>query len=186
VDRGVVDLGRVCIVGASYGGYAALSGAALTPDLYKCSVSVAGVSDLVEFAKWRKLNWGRDSEGYKYSLRTIGDPETDENKMRAVSPAVTAAKITIPVLLIHGTSDDTVPISQSRAMKKALDKAGNKTRLIELSGEGHSYWDKDNEKYALSSIGEFLWLHLGPGAGMTSPPVVLAPAKSTVLSPLSH
>ncbi|HEV7609843.1 MAG TPA: prolyl oligopeptidase family serine peptidase, partial [Steroidobacteraceae bacterium] len=55
VDRGVVDLGRVCIVGASYGGYAALSGAALTPNLYKCSVSVAGVSDLVEFAKWRKL-----------------------------------------------------------------------------------------------------------------------------------
>ena len=49
---------RVCIVGASYGGYAALAGAALTPDLYKCAVSIAGISDLDDFIGWRKRNWG--------------------------------------------------------------------------------------------------------------------------------
>jgi dipeptidyl aminopeptidase/acylaminoacyl peptidase len=181
VARGVVDPDRVCIVGASYGGYAALAGAALTPDLYQCSVSVAGVSELADFAEWRKRNWGRDSEVYQYSLRSLGDPDTDENKLRAVSPALLAAKITIPVLLVHGSSDGIVPIGQSNAMKKALDKAGNNTRLITLSGEGHSYWSKDNEMHALSSIGDFLWKHLGPGMGITAPPVVHAPPKPNFL-----
>jgi dipeptidyl aminopeptidase/acylaminoacyl peptidase len=61
IDQGIVDPSRVCIVGASYGGYAALAGAALTPDLFKCAVSIAGISDLEDFIGWRKRNWGRDS-----------------------------------------------------------------------------------------------------------------------------
>jgi dipeptidyl aminopeptidase/acylaminoacyl peptidase len=178
VDRGMVDPARVCIVGASYGGYAALAGASLTAGLYKCSVSVAGVSDLIEFSKWRRLERGRDSEVYKYSLRSIGDPEADEARLRATSPALLAARITIPVLLIHGSSDNVVPFGQSTAMKKALDKAGNKTQLITLSGEGHSYWSRDNEMYALSSIADFLWQHLGAGVGVTTPPAMHAAPKA--------
>jgi dipeptidyl aminopeptidase/acylaminoacyl peptidase len=176
VDQGSVDGSRMCIVGASYGGYAALAGAALTPDLYQCAVSIAGVSDLEDFIGWRKRNWGSDSEGYKYWLTAIGNPDTDAQKLRDASPVQQASKIKIPVLLIHGTEDFVVPIGQSRAMKKALERSGRKTELIELEKEGHSYWSH-NDMYALSAIDEFLWKNLGPGHGISKPPVARAVVK---------
>jgi dipeptidyl aminopeptidase/acylaminoacyl peptidase len=170
VDQGLVDPERICIVGASYGGYAALAGAALTPDLYKCAVSIAGISDLDDFIGWRKRNWGSDSEGYTYWLKAIGDPDKDEARLREVSPLAQAARIKIPILLIHGNQDYIVPIAQSKAMKKALDKAGRKTELITLQDEGHSYWSADNQKLTMTAIDNFLWQHLGPGFGVTTPP----------------
>ncbi len=169
-NLGSVDAARVCIVGASYGGYAALAGAALTPDLYKCSVAIAGVSDLDDFIGWRKRNWGSDSEGYTYWLKAIGDPDKDEKRLQEVSPLVQAARIKIPVLLIHGDDDFVVPIAQSKAMKKALDKVGHKTELITLKDEGHSYWSADSEILAMNAIDNFLWQHLGPGFGISSAP----------------
>jgi dienelactone hydrolase len=169
---GLVDPARACIVGASYGGYAALAGAALTPDLYKCAVSVAGVSDLDDFIGWRKRNWGRDSDGYTYWLKAIGDPENDAQKLREVSPASLVDRIKIPILLIHGTADDVVPIAQSRAMKKALEKSGRPTELVELEFEDHSWWSDENEMLALSSIDAFLWKNLGPGYGSSTPPAL--------------
>ena len=172
VTAGLVDPGRICIVGASYGGYAALAGAALTPDLYKCAVSVAGISDLDDFIGWRKRNWGRDSEGYTYWLKAIGNPETDGQKLREVSPWHLVDRIKVPILLIHGTDDDIVPIAQSRAMKKALDKSGRKTELIELEGEGHSWWSDENEMFAMTRVDAFLWENLGAGYGSTVPPKV--------------
>lgn len=170
VDRGVADPRRVCIVGASYGGYAALAGAALTPDLYRCAVSVAGISDLAEFIAWRKREWGADSEGYTYWLTSIGDPKRDAAQLAATSPARRAADIRIPVLLIHGDEDGIVPLSQSIAMQKALGKAGRKAELITLVDEGHSRWSAESERRALIGIDRFLWEHLGPGVGITEPP----------------
>jgi dipeptidyl aminopeptidase/acylaminoacyl peptidase len=168
--QGTIDPARVCIVGASYGGYAALAGAALTPDLYRCAVSIAGVSDLAAFIAWRKSVWGSDEEGYTYWLKAIGDPGKDRAALDAASPAKLAAKITVPVLLIHGDQDRRVPMSQSVAMKKALDKAGRRTALITLEDEGHTRWSDANERSALESIGRFLWDHLGPGQGADRPP----------------
>lgn len=170
VDRGIADPRRVCIVGASYGGYAALAGAALTPDLYRCAVSVAGVSDLAEFIAWRKREWGADSEGYTYWLTSIGDPKRDAEKLVATSPARRAADIRIPVLLIHGEDDGIVPLAQSVAMQKALAKTGRRTELITLDDEGHAGWSAQSERRALLSIDRFLWEHLGPGVGVTDPP----------------
>jgi fermentation-respiration switch protein FrsA (DUF1100 family) len=176
VDRGVADPARVCIVGASYGGYVALTGAALTPDLYKCSVSVAGISDLEEFIGWRKKQWGGlDSEGYKYWVRAIGDPDTHREKVREVSPVAQASKIKIPVLLVHGWDDRVVPIAQSRMMKAALERSGIKTEIIDLQNDGHSAWSEDNEMYALSHIGVFLRKHLGEGVGVINKPVARKP-----------
>lgn len=169
ITQGLADPARVCIVGASYGGYAALAGAALTPDLYKCAVSIAGVSDLDDFIRWRKRNWGPNSEGYTYWLKAIGNPDKDEQRLREVSPLAQAANIRIPVLLIHGTEDFIVPIAQSKAMKRALDKGDRPTELIALKDEGHSYWSPDNEKRALTAVDKFLWQHLGPGFGATAP-----------------
>jgi dipeptidyl aminopeptidase/acylaminoacyl peptidase len=176
-NLGAVDASRVCIVGASYGGYAALAGAALTPDLYKCAVSIAGISDLDDFIGWRKRNYGSDSEGYTYWLKAIGDPDKDEARLREVSPLAQADKIKIPLLLIHGDQDFVVPIAQSKAMKKALDKSGRKTELITLKDEGHSYWSNDSEKLAMSAIDNFLWQHLGPGFGISTAPTARPVAK---------
>ncbi len=177
VDQGIADPARLCIVGASYGGYAALAGVALTPDQYKCAVSIAGISDLDDFIGWRKRNWGADSSGYTYWLKAIGDPDKDEDKLRAVSPLQLVNRIKAPVLLIHGTDDNIVPLAQSRAMKKALDKAGMKTDLIEVDREGHSFLMAHNEMILLSNVGGFLWKHLGPGHAVTTPPTVLAVEK---------
>jgi len=63
-----------------------------------------------------------------------------------------------------------VPIAQSKAMKKALDKAGRKTELITLKDEGHSYWSADSEILAMSAVDNFLWQHLGPGFGISTAP----------------
>ncbi len=176
-DKGTVDPARVCIVGASYGGYAALAGAALTPDVYQCAVAIAGVSDLDDMISWSKRTYGSDSEIMKYVYKVMGDPEKDGERIKAVSPAQQASKIKIPVLLVHGTNDSIVPISQSRTMKKALDKAGRKTELIELEKEDHGGWEVYNEKRVLTAIDQFLWKHLGPGYEVMTPPPSTVAAK---------
>lgn len=156
VQRELADPARICIIGASYGGYAALAGAALTPDLYKCAVSIAGVSDLASFVKWYRFQHGPDSAGTAYWMRAIGDPVTDLQKLRAVSPQRLAGAIKADVLLIHGTRDDIVPFSQSVAMKRALDNSRRRITLLELEDEGHSYWSDENEIRVLEAIDAFL------------------------------
>lgn len=174
VDKGTVDPARVCIVGASYGGYAALAGAALTPDVYKCAVSIAGIADLDDMISWSRRTYGSDSEVLKYVYKVMGDPAKDAARIRATSPAQQVDKIKIPILLIHGTDDGIVPIAQSRLMKKVLDKAGKKTELIELEKEGHGGWEQYNEIKVLRAIDQFLWKNLGPGHEIKTPPAAVA------------
>jgi dipeptidyl aminopeptidase/acylaminoacyl peptidase len=97
VDNHVADAKRLCIVGASYGGYAALMGAVKTPDLYRCAVSFAGVSDLVDMSReWS--GW----KGDKAADKQLGNYWNDRDNLKKTSPANHAAEIHIPVLLVHG------------------------------------------------------------------------------------
>jgi len=169
VDSGVADPTRVCIVGASYGGYAALAGATLTPDLYRCAVSISGVGDLADFLKSRRKKHGSNSELYSYWMKQIGDPERDAERIAAVSPVTHIDKIKTPILLVHGDADEIVPYAQSRELKKLLDKSGRKTDLITLEDEGHSGWSDENERRVLEAVGEFVMTRLG--AGYSAPPV---------------
>jgi dipeptidyl aminopeptidase/acylaminoacyl peptidase len=169
-EREAIDPSRVCIVGASYGGYAALAGAALTPNDYKCAVSIAGVSDLIVFSKWRRSQWGKDSEGYAFSVESLGDFEKEAAEMQAVSPALKVAAIKIPILLIHGADDNIVPYEQSEIMQKALQAAGRKTELIKLEKQGHPHFEHDEQMVAMSAVDDFLWQHLGPGLNSTTKP----------------
>jgi dipeptidyl aminopeptidase/acylaminoacyl peptidase len=164
IERKIVDPARVCIVGASYGGYAALAGATLTPELYRCVVSIAGVSNLEAFLKSRRKIQGADSELYLYWMKQIGDPERDAARIAAVSPVVHVDRIKAPVLLIHGDDDDVVPYAQSVEMKKVMDKSGRKTELITLEDEGHSGWSKENEQRVLEAVGRFLQSNIGGGS----------------------
>jgi len=144
VKHGVADRQRIVIYGASYGGYAALMGAVVTPDLYRAAVSLAGVSDLEVFLKYTRRKGGTDSAQYEHWVELIGDPETDAAAIGAASPRLRAREIRIPILLMHGSADEVVPIAQSRIMKEALDAAGKSVRLVAFEGEDHSDWYPEN------------------------------------------
>jgi len=163
VDRNIVDPQRVCIVGASYGGYAALAGATLNPELYRCVVSIAGISDLQEFLKSRRKKFGADSDVYQYWIKQIGDPERDAERIAEVSPLKHIDRIKAPILLAHGDADQIVPYAQSQQFKKLLDKSGRKTELITLEDEDHNGWSDEDERRVLDAFGTFLQTHLGSG-----------------------
>jgi len=160
IDKGLADRSRIAIYGASYGGYAALAGAVVTPDLYRAAVSQAGISDLTEMLAWQRDEDGADSESYAYWVRAIGDPKTDAAQLRAASPRLRAAEIHIPVLLVHGAQDGVVPIEQSIMMERALRSAGKSVRMIAYDTEGHGAWSYDNDVRATNEIIEFLRPHL--------------------------
>jgi dipeptidyl aminopeptidase/acylaminoacyl peptidase len=130
VERGTADPKRVCIVGGSYGGYAALMGGASTPGLYRCVVSLAGVSDLPELASWR----AKYVNGRAVFERQVGG---DSDALKQTSPRRLAAQFQAPVLLVHGTDDRSVPYAQSVAMDEALAKAGKPHQLVTLEGGDH-------------------------------------------------
>lgn len=164
IASGEVDPNRICIVGASYGGYVALWGAVDRPELLKCVVSVAGVTDLQELMEWERRIFGADSSRYEYWVKSIGDPKTQRAELEAKSPARFAAKAAAPVLLIHGDADWIVPVDQSRRMEKALRKAGRTVTLTVLEGEGHDDWSSENDEKVLTQIGAFVEKHLGAAA----------------------
>ncbi|RZJ30124.1 MAG: S9 family peptidase, partial [Brevundimonas sp.] len=160
ISQGLADQGQVCIVGASYGGYAALQGGATQPDLYRCAISIAGPSDLMTMLRWERSEGGSDSDRYEYWVRSIGDPRTDQAAIEAASPLRRAESWSIPLLLIHGEEDDVVPVAQSRAMERALRRAGKPVRLVEMEGAGHNGWSRVQEITVMTEMEAFLRQHL--------------------------
>ena len=168
IANGSVDPARVCIVGASYGGYAALAGIVRTPDRYRCAISVSGISDLDALVKWERGNgWTDDSDGYQHILKMIGNPAKDAARLAATSPALQASAVKATVLLIHGNEDEITPATQSERMKRALDKAGKKAEFIRLPLVGHRGWRPKTERQVLTTIQAFLLTNLGPGVPYT-------------------
>ncbi len=162
VAGGIADRGRICIVGASYGGYAALAGATLTPDLYKCAVSVNGVADLVHI-----LSHKRRSGEYSlaYWERRIGDLGRERKKIMSVSPVANAHKVKAAVLLLHGKDDIVVPISHAKRMRDALREAGKPVIFMELEGEDHWLSDGPTRLRMLGASIAFIDRHIGDGGG---------------------
>ena len=162
IEGGEADAQRICIVGGSYGGYVALAGVTLTPDLYRCAVAIAGVSDLPESLRSDRSQSGRSSMTYQYWLRSMGDPQRDRQALIAASPARRASEITAPVLLIHGEEDENVPIRQSELMEAALRAAGREVRLVRLPDSRHIWanWSAEHRATLLNETGAFLEQHL--------------------------
>jgi len=141
VEEGMVDAERVCIVGASYGGYAALQGMVTEPGVYRCAVSIAGVSDLPAMleAEARQRGSGTTSQNpvIRYWARFMGADSRRDSILQELSPARNVGSIQGPILLIHGRDDTVVPLNQSQIMDRALRSAGKETQLIILEGEDH-------------------------------------------------
>ncbi len=147
IDQKIADPQRICIVGGSYGGYAALWGLEKTPDLYKCGVSLAGVTDLE-----RKL---RDQSDMAYNpvvreivRKHMGDAFTQAKALEAVSPVFHADRIKVPVLIAHGEQDVRVPISHGTRMRDALQDLHKDVQWLYFPHEGHGlYLPEDQNTY---------------------------------------
>ncbi len=131
--KGIVDPDRACIVGASYGGYAALAGVTLQNGLYRCAVSVAGVSDLSLMSRVEN----RESGGSKLRKRSLVEELGPRSRYKELSPRHNASKADAPILLIHGRDDTVVAYQQSTKMADALKDAGKPHEFVELKGEDH-------------------------------------------------
>lgn len=172
IASGVAAQDRICIAGISYGGYAALAGAALTPDLYKCAISIAGVSDLPELLETSRSDAGRRSALYAYDQERVGDPSENRDQLIAASPRRQVDQITIPILLVHGEEDTVTLASQSERMHEALQRAGKNSRYIQV--DGHVYhpwngWTTRNVRELLVEMETFLNQHIGEGRQAQTP-----------------
>lgn len=160
VGLGLVDADRACILGYSYGGYVSMAAATLSPELYQCAIAGAGISDLVEMLRWERREEGRNSEAYQYWVELIGDPRRDRDALNSVSPAKLAARVEVPMLLIHGKADLVVPIKQSELMYEALKASGKPVDRLWLDQSGHSYRGEGEREREYLAISSFLEEHL--------------------------
>jgi dipeptidyl aminopeptidase/acylaminoacyl peptidase len=133
VRQGIVDPKRACIMGASYGGYAALAGVTLQQGLYRCAVAVAGVSDVQQMYQTDVAESGSDPALIRGLKAEIGSGRA----LKDVSPIRFAERADAPILLIHGKDDTVVQYAQSSAMARALRQAGKPVEFVTLPGEDH-------------------------------------------------
>ncbi|MDB5430646.1 MAG: peptidase prolyl oligopeptidase [Caulobacter sp.] len=132
VRQGIVDPKRACIVGASYGGYAALAGVTVQQGVYRCAVSWGGVAD-PQGLLLRSAESGVANTGTRYWKRFMGAKDaTSDARLKEVSPLALAGRADAPVLLLHGKDDTVVPIAQSRDMNRALKAAHRPVEYVEL------------------------------------------------------
>jgi dipeptidyl aminopeptidase/acylaminoacyl peptidase len=161
VAQGIADPKRVCIYGASYGGYAAMMGVAKDPDLYKCAVDYVGVTDLplLLTATWSDFAY---TDYLEYdSKKLVGDVDKDAKRLHDTSPDQLADRIKVPVLMAYGGADVRVPLEHGTRMKAALDKAGAKYEWMVMDGEGHGFRDPANQKTFYEAVAKFLDRNLG-------------------------
>ncbi|GEN99303.1 peptidase S9 [Novosphingobium sediminis] len=152
--QGTIDPKRVCIVGSSYGGYAALWGAVRNPERYRCAASFAGVSDLKrQMQFWDSMaSSGKSRTEWRKTIK--GDNAKFD--LTSVSPLYAIDKLKVPVLLVHGDDDQRVPYKQSKLYADALAKAGKEYEFVTLKGEGHGFSSNANLKLWLDKLDAFL------------------------------
>ncbi len=158
VDEQIVDGSRVCIVGSSYGGYAALAGAAFTPDQFACAASINGIADLPSLQGYIRHRSGDESDELAAWQELVGRRYDDD--LDAASPARSVQSIRVPILLIHGTDDTRVPFSQSESFAKLLKQHGKPHTLVKLQGEDHWLSTSSSRIEAMQALEGFLAAHL--------------------------
>ena len=156
INEGIADPSRICIYGASYGGYAALMGAVREPELYQCAIAAAAPTDLDLMWRWGDIQ--RSRSGENYLKRALGSDPAD---LARRSPARRAAEIKADVMLIHGGRDFRVSPEHSRAMRAALDAAGKEYEGYFPSFEAHGIHGSENRVEYYTRILKFLDSSIG-------------------------
>lgn len=157
VSEGFSQPGSTCIMGHSYGGYAALFAGAVAAKEFACVIAGAGPSDLYESLKQDRKEYGADSSSFEYWTKSMGDMDADRAELDRISPALMPDRFDDPVLLIHGTDDDIVQVSHSKDMYKALKSAGKDVSFLELEeGHYHNRWSIESSTTYFEQIEAFL------------------------------
>ena len=160
VKEGVADPARVCVVGGSYGGYAAMWAVLRNPDRYRCAASWAGVTDLERQLRYDSQSFSRG--GFKRWRDRVRGQGVSE--VKTVSPMGHAEKLTRPLLLAHGTKDVVVPFSQYKMFEKASLSAPVRPETLVIKDEGHSFSKPENEQRWYEALTAFLAKHNPPDA----------------------
>lgn len=175
VRQGIVDSKRVCIVGGSYGGYAAMWGAIRSPERYRCAISWAGVTDLKAQLKHDRSYFAARRYYRDWRERVAG---SDENRadLADLSPLRQANRLRVPLLIGHGRRDKTVPVTQSEEMEKALGKSGIKVETAYYDKQDHSIGSSEDFANWLWRMEKFLAEH-NPTDRLTPANVSAFPSK---------
>jgi dienelactone hydrolase len=165
VDQGITDPNRVCISGASYGGYAVLRALAKTPNLFKCGVAGLVVSDLEMQLRSTAGDTAYSESGVEFWKRLVGQNDANKTALRDNSPVHMARQIKAPVFMYAGAADIRTPPEQTKAMVSALERAGNPPKAVIMkSEEGHGFGRVENNVDVYNRMLEFLDENIGPKA----------------------
>lgn len=164
IHEGIADPQRICIYGASYGGYAALMGAIREPQLYQCAIGAMGIYSLPMMFEAGDI--ADRKSGLAYLKSVLG---TNIQDQKARSPVFNVEKINAGLMLIHGVRDKRAPIEQALALKSALDSIDKPYQWLELSDEGHGYFDETNRVQVYRRILAFLESYIGDAATSRRP-----------------
>jgi dipeptidyl aminopeptidase/acylaminoacyl peptidase len=158
VGQGWADPAKVAIFGGSYGGYAALAGAAFTPDVYRCAVDIVGPSNLITLIQTIPPYWAPMISLFH---RRVGNPDVDADFLWSRSPLSRAEQIRIPMLIAQGANDPRVKQAESEQIVAALKKAGIEYDYMLFADEGHGFAKPDNRLKFYAAAEKFLARHLG-------------------------
>jgi dipeptidyl aminopeptidase/acylaminoacyl peptidase len=153
VHEGIADAKRVCLVGASYGGYAALWGATRNPERYRCAASLAGVADVARQLRYSRDFFANGSERRQWETKVKG---RSDFKLGDISPLDHITQLRVPVLLAHGKDDQRVPIKQSDLYARAAAAAGKPYEYYSYENEGHGLSDPAHIKDYMDRLEAFL------------------------------
>lgn len=156
IDNAGIDGNRMCVFGASFGGYAALTLASRDPEVFKCAIGYAGVYDLKLFLEEREIK--RSKTARSFNKLVVGE---DIDELDRISPAMHAATIKAPVLLIHGGKDTIAPKEHAFRMRDALAKAGRPAEWYYVDYEWHGFYDTENQSEVYRRLETFLAKHIG-------------------------
>jgi len=157
IEKGIADPERIAIYGASYGGYAALAGLAFTPHLYRCGVSLVGVSNLFTLLNTIPPYW---EPMLDMMHEKIGHPQTDSLLLASISPALHADKIIAPLFIAQGANDPRVHRNESDQMVEAMRQRGVEVKYMVKYDEGHGFHNEENRFAFYRAMEEFLNEHM--------------------------
>jgi dipeptidyl aminopeptidase/acylaminoacyl peptidase len=159
IAQGIADPGRIAIMGWSFGGYSAAIGPMRAPELYRCAINMAGVTDWKALMKY-------DIEVSPVRRQTtadyIGDPVADAAELDDISPVNHVDKLRVPMLLVYGKDDTTVPYDQMKLLTAALDREHKQYEVLARANEGHGFGDVKHRAELYNRIEQFLAKNMAP------------------------
>jgi len=159
VDQGYADKNRICIYGASFGGYSAMMNPIRYPDLYQCAAGYAGVYDLELL--YKEGDVPRRNRGVAYLTKTIGESETE---LKENSPLYHTDALNLPLFIIHGEKDERAPVSHAEALLEKVGEDSKSVQSLIAPTEGHGFYSEENNLELYTQLLSFFDTHIGVGS----------------------